>query len=123
MTPLEKLNSIYPGWSNNGNLYTNPGSEGGIIDFAIVAKSWFLIFNSDEPTRYRLSSIEECIDIYSGVIGSYKEPSVNEVLKLASEIEKLPGRSNIKANIISAYRQLTNKSLHDALTWWDRNND
>jgi ribosomal protein L7/L12 len=43
--------------------------------------------------------------------------SVEEILDRATEIEKMPGRSNTTANIIRAYRDLTGASLKEAIEW------
>jgi len=46
-----------------------------------------------------------------------KTVSIEEVLKKAAEIEKLPGRSDASANIVRAYRELTGANLKTALNW------
>ncbi len=50
-----------------------------------------------------------------------KNISVEIVLARAAEIEKLPGRSDTTANIVRAYRELTNTSLNEALEWFKNN--
>lgn len=47
--------------------------------------------------------------------------SIEEVLDLAAKIEKLPGRSDVKSNIIRAYRELSGAHLQEALQWYETN--
>ena len=50
-----------------------------------------------------------------------KNISVEIVLALAAEIETLTGRTDVTANIIRAYRELTGASLNEALEWFKTN--
>jgi ribosomal protein L7/L12 len=51
-----------------------------------------------------------------------KNISVETVLARAAEIETtLPGRTDVTANIIRAYRELTGASLNEALEWFKTN--
>lgn len=68
MTDLQFLDSLTPGWTESKNgMLCNSSLSGGIIDFAIVSKKWFIIFNDDRESIEELDNREEAIRQFMGL--------------------------------------------------------
>lgn len=67
MNAVAILNTVSKGWTESrvGGLLCNPNVGGGIIDFAIASKEWFIIFNDDRQPIEGFESREDAVEAFA----------------------------------------------------------
>lgn len=67
---INALNAITRGWTESraGGLLCNPNEGGGIIDSALVSKTWFIIFNDGRKMQEGYTTREDAVEAFAASV-------------------------------------------------------
>ena len=70
---INALNAITNGWTESrvGGLLCNPNVGGGIIDSALVSKTWFIIFNDGRKMQEGYTTREDAVEAFAASVLAY----------------------------------------------------